>query len=154
MELFIDLIPKRKKSNLTILIGAISLAFPIIYFVLRIQGERDNLFSQWPIMVFLFLNGVNGIVTGLGYSVEKFFGSAYVQVDDDVIVVKTKVIKKAQSFVWSKIKTLDYKTNWFEITDLDGLKSRLILSDLEFKVLAETRDTISAIAEARGKTRG
>ena len=105
-------------------------------------------------MVFLFLNGVNGIVTGLGYSVEKFFGSAYVQVDDDVIVVKTKVIKKAQSFVWSKIKTLDYKTNWFEITDLDGLKSRLILSDLEFKVLAETRDTISAIAEARGKTRG
>lgn len=106
--------------------------------------------SFLPMMVYLGLNGLNGIVGGLGYSVEKFFGSAYVHIDDEHIAVKTGVWKKVQASQWSQVQSLEYKTNWFKINYLDGSTSKLLLSDLEFKVLIETKNTINAIAEEKG----
>lgn len=97
-------------------------------------------------MIYLLVYGIFGIFNGLGYSVEKFFGSAYVHIDDEHIAVKSGVWSKVKTFNWCQIKSLEYKTNWYKITDLNGITSNLILSDLEFKVLIETRDSINSIA--------
>jgi hypothetical protein len=150
MELKIDLLPKRKRSNLTLIMGLISIAFPIIYYITSKLEDKELSGSFLPMMVYLGLNGLNGIVTGLGYSVEKLFGSAYVQVDDERIAVKSGVWKKVQASQWSQIQSLEYKTNWFKIINLDGTTSKLLLSDLEFKVLIETKNMINAIATDKG----
>ena len=149
MELKIDLLPKRKRSNFTLLMGLISIAFPIIYYISSKLEDKEMSGSFLPMMVYLGLNGINGIVSGLGYSVERFFGSAYVQVDDEHIAVKTGVWQKAQSSKWIEIQSMEYKTNWFKINYLDGSFSKLLLSELEFKVLIETKNMISAIASIK-----
>jgi len=45
---------------------------------------------------------------------------------------------------------MEYKTNWFHITQTDGSISKFSLSDLEFKVLIEARDAIRLIAAEKG----
>jgi hypothetical protein len=152
MELKIDLIPKRKRSNFTILLGSIGVALSIIYFIIIMHGNNEKLTSQWPIMLYMFVYGINGIIVGLGYSVEKFFGSAYVHIDDEHIAIKPGVRTKEQSIFWSQIKSLEYKANWFKIIHSDGSSSKFSLSDLEFKVLIEARDAIRMMAAEKGIT--
>lgn len=132
--------------------GVISLSIPIIYVVFRFFGDREKLFSQFPMMILLTIQGILGIINGMGYSAEKIFGSAFVLVDNEQIAIKTGIWKKVVSIRWSQIKTLQYKANWFEIIHPDGSASKLELSDLEFKVLVETRDAINYIAAEKGLT--
>jgi hypothetical protein len=150
MELKIDLLPKKRRSNFTLLMGLISIALPVIYFITNKLSDEELSGSFLPIMVYLGLNGINGIVGGLGYSIEKLFGTAYVHIDEEQIVVKSKLMTKGQSFLWGNIKSLEYKTNWYKIIDKNDLHSKLLLSDLEFKVLVETRDAINSIAAEKG----
>lgn len=150
MELKIDLLPKKRRSSFTLLMGLISIALPIIYFITCKLDAEEVSGSFLPIMVYLGLNGINGIVSGLGYSIEKLFGTAFVHIDEKRIVVKTKILAKGQTILWSEIKSLEYKTNWFKIIDINNQSSKLLLSDLEFKVLAETRDAINFIATEKG----
>lgn len=117
-----------------------------------IFGESEKLFSQLPMMILLTLQGITGIINGMGYSVEKIFGSAFVLVDNEQIAIKTGVGAKVKSIKWSQIKSMEYKTNWFEVILTDGSISKLVLSGLEFKVLVETRDAINFIAAEKGIT--
>jgi hypothetical protein len=66
MELKIDLLPKRKRSNFTLIMGLISIAFPIIYYISSKLEDKEMSGSFLPMMVYLGLNGLNGIVGGLG----------------------------------------------------------------------------------------
>ncbi len=150
MELYIDLIPKGKKSNFTLLIGVISITIPVVYLVLRMMGENEKRYTQLPMMIYLFMYGLHGIVSGLGYSFEKFFGSKYIQIDEARIAFKTGLLTKALSIPWDQIKSIEYKTNWFQIIHTDGSTSKLNLSDLEFKILIEVRDAIGFIAAEKG----
>jgi hypothetical protein len=150
MELNIDLLPKRKRSNFTLIMGLISIAFPIIYYITSMLEDKELSGSFLPMMIYLGINGINLIVSGLGFSMEKLFGTAYVQVDDERIAIKTGVWKKVQSSNWSEIKSMEYKTNWFKFNYMDGSSSTLRLSVLEFKVLVETKNVIYAIAAEKG----
>jgi len=152
MELNIDLIPKRKRSNFALAMGVIAIILSITYFSLRLHGDKEKSNTFLPMTLYMLLYGIFGILNGLGYSVEKFFGSAYVHIDHEHIAIKPGVWTKEESIPWNHIKSMEYKTNWFKITDLNGISSKLILSDLEFKVLIETRDTINFIAAEKGIT--
>ena len=150
MELNIDLIQYRKKSTFNLVIGIIAVVLPIVYLGAGWSKNRESSYSLMPMMVYLLVSGILNIINGLGYTWERFFGSAYVHVNNDQIAVKTGVWKKVQQFQWDKIKSLTYKTNWFEICSTDGSKSKLILSELEFSTLIETRDAIIFFASEKG----
>ena len=150
MELKIDLIPKAKKSKFTLLMGVIGIILALLYFVFIIHKKQDDWILYLPMMLYMLALGASGILSGLGYSVEKLFGSAYVQIDDQHIAIKPGVRKKELSILWSRIKSMEYKTNWFHITQTDGSISKFSLSDLEFKVLIEARDAIRLIAAEKG----
>ena len=152
MELKIDLIPQRKKSKLTVLFGAIGIVLAILYLVIIIHGSLATGVFWWLNMFYMFVYGIICILIGLGYSPEKFFGSAYVQIDDQHIAIKPGIRTKEQSIPWNRIKSMEYKTNWFHITQTDGSTSKFSLSDLEFKVLIEARDAIRLIAAEKGIT--
>jgi len=149
MELYIDLIPKRKRSNFTLAMGMIAIVMATTYFILRTQGVKEKSDAYLSMMIYMVGYGIYGIIIGLGYSVEKFFGSAYVHIDDEHIAIKTGVWTKVRSLSWCQIKSIEYKTNWYKIIDLNGIPSKLILSDLEYKVLVETRDAINLIASGK-----
>lgn len=152
MELKIDLIPKAKKSKFTFLMGVIGIILAILYLVFIIHKKQDEWILYLPMMLYMLVLGASGILSGLGYSVEKFFGSAYVNIDDEHIAIKPGIRTKEQSILWSQIKSMEYKTNWFQITQTDGSTSKFSLSDLEFKVLIEARDAIRMMAAEKGIT--
>jgi hypothetical protein len=152
MELKIDLIPKAKKSKFTLLMGVIGIILAILYIVFIIHKKQNDWILYLPMMLYMLVLGTSGIVTGLGYSLEKYFGSAYVHIDDQHIAIKPGIRTKEQSIPWNRIKSMEYKTNWFHITQTDGSTSKFSLSDLEFKVLIEARDAIRLIAAEKGIT--
>ena len=150
MELNIDLIQYRKKSTFTLVMGIIGVVLPILYLFAIWFNNKESSFSLMPIMVYMFVSGILQIFNGLGFTWERYFGSAYVLVNEDKIAIKTGVWKKVQVFHWDKIKSLTYKTNWFEVCTSDGSSSKLLLSELEFRTLVETRDAINSIASEKG----
>ncbi len=149
MELKIDLLPKRKKSTLITVFGAVGAALPFFYFVGALLDHTEIRVYYWPTMFYLEVYGILGILHGRGYNPERFFGGAYVLVNNELIAVKTGVLKKVQSVQWAEINSMTYKTNWFEIRKPDDSSFQLKLSDLEFKVLIETRDAIYTIAKEK-----
>ena len=154
MEINIDLIPKIKRSNFTLWMGITGVAFAGIYLLIILHESRQNWTFQWMMMIYMLVLGTKGIITGLGYSVEKFFGSAYIHIDNENIAIKPKIRTKVKSIPWDQIKCMEYKANWFKIIHLDGSSSKFSLSDLEFKVLIEARDAIMLIAAEKGVTIG
>ena len=150
MELKIDLIPKSKKSNFTLTMGIVGVVFAGIYLVIIFHESRQNWTFQWMMMIYMLVLGTKGIVTGLGYSVEKFFGSAYIHINDEHIAIKPGIRTKVQSIDWNQIKSMEYRSNWFMIKGIDGSSSKFSLSELEFKVLIEARDVIKLIAAEKG----
>lgn len=150
MGLKIDLIPKAKKSKFTLLMGVTGIILAILYLVFIIHNKHDEWILYIPMMLYMLVYGVSGILSGLGYSVERFFGSAYVHIDDQHIAIKPGIRAKEQSIPWSRIRSMQYKTNWFHITQIDGSTSKFSLSDLEFEVLIEARDAIRLIAAEKG----
>jgi hypothetical protein len=146
MKLQIDLIPKRKKSRFTLVMGVIGVTLSIAYSVFLILEHKEIRIDHWLFMPYLFVYGIVGILIGLGFSPEKLFGSAYVHIDEEHIAIKPGIRSKEQSILWSQIKSMEYKTNWFHITQTNGSTSKFSLSDLEFKVLIEARDAIRQIA--------
>jgi hypothetical protein len=152
MELKIDLIPKPKKSIFTLAMGVIGIILAILYLVLIIHKKQDDWIFGGLMMLYMLVLGIRAIVTGLGYSFEKYFGSAYIHIDDQHIAIKPGVQTKEQSISWNRIKFMEYKTNWFQIIQTDGSTAKFSLSDLEFKVLIEVRDVIRMMAEEKGIT--
>ena len=152
MELKIDLLPKAKKSRFALGMGVTGIILSILYLVIIYHKKQGDWIFEGIMVLYMLTLGIRGIVTGLGYSFEKFFGSAYVHIDDQHIAIKPGIRTKEQSIPWSRIKSMEYKTNWFHITETDGSTSKFSLSDLEFKVLIEARDAIRQMAAEKGIT--
>ncbi len=149
MELKIDLLPKAKKSKFALAMGVTGIILGILYLVLVIHKNQGDWIFGGLMMLYMLVLGIRGIVTGLGYSFDKFFGSAYIHIDDQHIAIKPGIRAKEQSISWGRIKSMEYKSNWFLITETDGSTSRFSLSDLEFKVLIEARDVIRMMANEK-----
>ncbi|MEI6277383.1 MAG: hypothetical protein WCP08_15395 [Prolixibacteraceae bacterium] len=152
MELKIDLIPKAKKSKFALSMGITGILLAILYLVVILHKKQDDWMFAVPMMLYMLVLGTRGIVIGLGYSFEKYFGSAYIHIDDQHIAIKPGIRTKEQSISWNRIKSMEYKTNWFHIAQTDGSSSKFSLSDLEFKVLIEARDAIRLLASEKGIT--
>jgi hypothetical protein len=130
--------------------GVVGVAFAGIYLVIILHESRQNWTFQWMMMIYMLVLGSKSILTGLGYSVEKFFGSAFIHIDNDHISIKPGIRVKVQTIAWNQIKSMEYKSNWFKIINIDGSSSKFSLSDLEFKVLIEVRDAIMSLAAEKG----
>jgi uncharacterized membrane protein YdbT with pleckstrin-like domain len=132
--------------------GAIGIALAILYLVIIMHGSLETNIFWWLNILYMFVFGIFCVLVGLGYSPEKFFGSAYVHVDDEHIAIKPGIRKKEQSIPWDRIKSMEYKANWFHIIQTDGSASKFSLSNLEFRVLIEARDAIWLMAVEKGIT--
>jgi hypothetical protein len=130
--------------------GVTGIILAILYLVIVFHKKQGDWIFEGFMMIYMLVLGIQGIVTGLGYSVEKFFCSAYIHIDDQHIAIKPGIRTKEQFIQWSQIKSMEYKANWFKITQTDGSTSKFSLSGLEFKVLIEARDAIRLMAAEKG----
>lgn len=99
-------------------------------------------------MVYSLIIAVNGLsltLTGIGSSIDRLFGKAFIKINSEVIIKKIGAFEKEQRIDWSDIKTIDYKPTNFLITRNDNSTSRLTMSKLEYSVIQEIKNVIAKI---------
>ena len=150
MELKIDLFKQKKKSHIRMVFGVLCLLFAGTWIIIGLSGRGTQPSFLWIFQGLLFISiGTLHLVEGLGYSIGRLFGKAYIFIDSETISIKTGVYDKMQLINWSEIKTMDYKHNKFEIKTIDNANKILNLSMLDYMLIKEIKTTIHCIAKEK-----
>ena len=142
-----NLLDLKKKSKFAVIYGILSCLLAITYFViLLLQGSGRSPGWEWIFFVFFLLSGITNIMYGLGYSVERFIGKAFIEIDEEKISLKSGVFQKAQTVNWKRIDSIDYKLNNLVFRKTDNSTVKLALNRLEYSVIQEIKKAINSIA--------
>ena len=151
MEFKKDLIGEEKKSVFKVIIGILFMLFPIIWFTDRIIDDLTIRPFDWLYAGVFALNGAFHITGGLGISILKLFGKAFIIIDNKQISIKPDVFSKEQKINWDNIKTLDYKLNKYIIRRADNTSFILNLSKLSYELKSDVKNIINTIALEKNK---
>ena len=148
MEYKKDLL-KRERSRTSLLLGYALYAFAILWVIVRWRTHESITPTDWLFIILMFLNGVSQTIYGLGYPMERLFGKAFIEIDDEAIKIKPGVFDKEQQIDWNSISSIAYKPANFILTKKDGTSLTLPLSSLEYSVIQEIKDAIAATAKSK-----
>jgi len=150
MELKIDLFKQKKKSHIRIVFGVLCLLLAGIWIFIGISGRETKPQFLWIIQGLLFtLIGMFHVMEGLGYSLGRVFGKAYIFIDSESISLKAGVYDKKQFINWSEIKSMDYKLNQYEIKTIDNAFKIISLSKYDYMLIREIKTTINCISKEK-----
>jgi len=154
MELKRDLLKKEKKSIFRIVIGILFLLFSGIWIVDRIIDNETIRVFDWFYTGTFALNGIFHTIEGFGYSVVKFFGKAFVLINDDLISIKREIMVKEQTIYWKDIKSIDYKLNKFLLELNDDTILTIELTKFDYALKNEIKGIIDHIANNKNLKAG
>ena len=147
MELKIDLLKKSEMPISRIAIGGIFIAIAVMSIIVNtVQSEISRF--DWFGFGFLGL-GIFHIAEGLGFSIDRLFGKAYIAIDSELISLKADIYHKAQSIYWDKIKSVAYKTHKITVETTDNTTVILNLSKFSYPLKREIKETIDCIAKEK-----
>ncbi len=150
MELQIDLLKRSEKSWFKIIWGSAAILAVLLMIVNKTIIHRPTNPSDWIQVPGMLLFACWLLFTGLGHHVRKFFGRAYIRIDDHLIAVKKGIQAKEESILWKEIKSIQYKYNLFWFIREDNSSFLLKLSDYEYRVIKEVRNAIVLNAKEKG----
>ena len=149
MELKVDLLEKNKKSIFRIVAGVFLIICSCIYICTPITHREVRLFD-WFLFGIYALVGIILVVEGLGGGrLQRFFGKAYILINNELISLKPDVFNKEQSVYWNNIKSIDYKSNKFRIEKTDDTNVIIDLSKFGYSLKNEMKETIDCIAKEK-----
>jgi hypothetical protein len=140
MELKIDLLKNCETPISYIAMGVICI---VIAVLVAVMGNNTLFWICFGGM------GLNFIAIGLGFSMDRLFGKAYISIDSDLISLKADIYHKAQSIYWNEIKSIDYKTHQVIIEKIDNTTVILNLSKFSYPLKREIKETIDCIAKEK-----
>ncbi|MBS0011219.1 MAG: hypothetical protein KFF49_07405 [Bacteroidales bacterium] len=140
-----DLLKEKKKSKFALILGILSFVFAIFWIIIKLNDKNVLSTFDWIYSFLFLLNGISHTSSGLGYSIERLIGKAFIKIDNQVIKIKTGAFDKEQSIDWSEISSIDYKPNNFMITKKDSSIFKLSMTKLEYSVIQEIKNVIDKI---------
>jgi hypothetical protein len=100
MDYSVDLLKGRKKSKAALIIGFFAYLLAIIWIPIKLF-ERDSIsWYDFGYPLIIVVNGLTLTLTGLGYSVDRLFGKAFIRINNQVINIKTGAFDKEQIIDW------------------------------------------------------
>lgn len=147
MEYSVDLLKNSKKSKLRIFFGLVMIISSLIYIYLMIEDNEPIGIFEWIYSGVLLISGLSNIIEGSGYSVDKIFGNAYIEINDQKIKIKTGIFIREVSIRWNDIDKIEYKANKFLITKKDSTVFEFYLSRFEYAVVQEIKDVVAKISD-------
>jgi len=149
MEYKSDLIKNNSKSIFRLVLGIFCCMISILWITARlVDNELIRLFDWFYAGFFTFI-GLTHIFTGLGISIERFFGKAFVHINPEMIHIKPGVFEKEYKIDWQEIKSIEYKSVDFTIQKLDNSFLFLPISKLDYSYVTGIRDIIFKLAESK-----
>jgi len=149
MEYKKDLLKKSDKSIFRLILGISMCVISILWIVARL-AENDLIRPfDWVYSGIFALSGVTHILTGLGISIESFFGKAFVYIDNEMIDIKLGVFEKEYKIDWQDVKSIEYKLGDFTIQQLDNSSIFFPISKLDYSSIIGIRNIMSKLAESK-----
>lgn len=149
MEYKRDLLKNNDKSIFRLILGIAFCVISILWIVARL-AENDLIRPfDWFYSGIFALNGVTHIFTGLGTSVERFLGNAFVHIDSEMIEIKLGVFAKEQKIDWQEIKLIEYQPANFTIQKLDNSYTTISISKLDYSSIIGIKDILSKLADSK-----
>lgn len=146
MEYSIDLLNLRNKSIFSLVVGILIFLWTLVWFIVSLTGNSSVTFFDLTYFVLMLLNGLLITNLGLGNPIERLFGKAFIEINNQIIRVKTGVFDNEQSVEWSEINSVNYNSGIFIITKKDSSIYHLSVSKFEYKQLQEVKGVINNIA--------
>lgn len=139
-----------KKSKFRIIFGILFLIFTVFILIIEsIESEYIRPYD-WLLLAIFALSGLTHIIEGLGYSLAKLFGSAFLLIDEDVINIKKGVFSKEKRLSWSEIKSISYKANNFLFVAADNTMLTLNVSTYEYVFVQQIKEAVNVLATKKG----
>jgi hypothetical protein len=145
MEYKKDLLQNNAKSTFRLILGIL---FCVVSFARVLDNESISLFDWFCSLVFLTI-GVIHIFSGLGISVERFFGKAFVHIDQQMIDIKLGVFEKEFKIDWREILSIECKTCGFTIQKRDNTFLFFPFSKLDYSSVVAIKDILSKLAGSK-----
>lgn len=146
MEYKRDLLKDARKSKFQVGIGVLFLALSILWVITIFVDFQVIRPFNWIDTLLFGLLGIVHIFGGLGYSVGRFFGKAFIDIDSDRMKFKLGIFDKEQKINWQDITAIDYKPNAFMISQGDNKTQVIKISKLDYSSISEVKAVISKIA--------
>ncbi len=154
MELKRDLLKKEKKSIFRIVLGVLFFVVSGVWIADKILDNQIIRPFDWCYSGIFALNGIVYSIAGLGFSIAKLFGKAFILIDNDRISIKPRIIDKEQNIYWKDIKAIDYKHNIFRVRNVDNTSMTLDLSKFDYSLKNEIKEIIDCLAKDKNLQAG
>ena len=141
-----NLLVSPKKSTTQVLLGIFSLIFAVVWPCFRMLDTVPIRLSDWVYAAFFFLSGIVHTLSGLGKSVETFFGEAFIHLDAHCIRLKLSVFKKETRINWENIQSITYEPTLLRIHINDNSTRVFGVSTLDFSCLQDLKKVLAEIA--------
>jgi len=149
MEFKKDLLKNNDKSIFRLILGISMCVISILWIFVRL-AENDLVRPfDWIYSGFFALSGITHIFTGIGASIERFFGKAFVHIDSEIIDIKPDIFAKEQKIDWHEIKLIEYKPSYFKFQKFDDTALIISLSKLDYSSIIGIKYVISKLAESK-----
>jgi len=149
MNYYKDPLAKKGKSKLSLIVGFLFILIAIGIIFSKTKETTNLDVFDWLYLVVFSLNGITYIIIGLGYPVEKIFGSAFVLIDNEKIQIKPGVIEKKKSIEWEDIDYIEYRLNKYIIRKNDHSTVKIPLSKFDYDTLTEIKKVINELTNEK-----
>jgi len=147
-----DLLLHQKKSRAAVILGWVIMVLAVLWMLIEYMQDEPVQVFEWIFAVAFFFNGLVTLMGGKGYSADRFFGKAFIRIDEKVIRVKSAIMAREQRIRWDDILYIRYRTNRYEIKLKDNTVKYLYLSKLHFFIVQEIKRVIDDLARKKGIT--
>jgi len=135
-----------KKSKPALMIALIAYLIAILWIPFKFYERGSFSWFDLGYSLIMAVNGLSLTLTGLGCSIDRLFGKAFIKINSEVIIIKIGAFEKGQIINWSEINSIDYKASNFVFTRNDNSTHKLKLAKLEYSVIQQIKETIGKIA--------
>ena len=146
MELRKNLLKTHRKSILRITFGFAFIAVTVILLMSKYRENIEISPFDWFFIIIFILNGIYIIIEGSGTSIENLLGKAFININDEAIIIKATIFKKEQTLNWKDIKTINLTTNRILIDNIMTTN----LSNLEYYEVKEINEILTNLAAQKG----
>lgn len=149
MEYKRDLLKNTDKSTFRLLTGIFFCATSVLWIIARVADNELIRLVDWFFSGIYVLIGLTHILTGRGISIERFFGKAFVHIDNEMIDIKLGVFEKEYKIDWQEIKSIECKLGNFTVQKLDNSSVFFPISKLDYSNVIGIKDIVSRLAESK-----
>lgn len=145
----IDLLKKNDKSIFRLILGIFFWMVSTLWIKGRWTDHEVIRLFDWFYAGIFTLMGFTHFMAGFGIPIGRFFGKAFVHIDNEMIDIKLGAFEKEFKIDWQEIESIDCESNNITIQKQDNSSIFFPISKLDYFNVTSIKDVMSKLAESK-----